>query len=472
MESLLLLFVAIAGIVWGGVLMLRGSLIGGCLAFLISATTFGHDFVHFNIGPIPLTIDRIVLLGLMGSYVVQRKLGLADPKPMTPLDGLLLAFIATLTISMLCAGWRVKLPTEVSPVWRLGGGYVIPLTIYWIARQAPLDAKHVRLVQTVFVAFGVYLAITGLCEVLDLWSLVFPKYIRNPNIGLHFGRARGPMVHSVTYGMYLGTATLALWELLRDAPTRARKLALATLLPLFAAGLLASLTRSVWIGMGLAAMIVAALTFPPAWRRLTIGAAAAVGIGLLVFKLDALVGLQREGTVADTRQSVDMRGSFAYVSWLMFQDHPILGFGFGQFPSAKLDYLSDRSTAMPLEQIRGYVHHNGYLSLLTETGLVGLALFLTVPIGWSYRAWRLWQEKELPSWERSVAPMTLGVLALYLCQLMFHELSYTPLDHSLVFFIAGLNANLTTEAALKRSHGTKHAIGKWSLRFARPVTAS
>ena len=30
-------------------------------------------------------------------------------------------------------------------------------------------------------------------------------HIANPNVGLHFGRARGPMVHSVCFGLYLGT---------------------------------------------------------------------------------------------------------------------------------------------------------------------------------------------------------------------------------------------------------------------------
>jgi O-antigen ligase len=145
-----------------------------------------------------------------------------------------------------------------------------------------------------------------------------------------------------------------------------------------------------------------------------------------------------------------MRGSFAYVSWLMFQDRPFFGFGFGQFPEAKNEYLSDRSSDLPLEQIRGYVHHNTYLSLLTETGLVGLGLFVAMLVGWTRRGWWLWNDPSASEELRSLAPLTLGVLAVYACQLMFHELSYTPIDHSLVFLFAGLTAGLTTRTALER----------------------
>ena len=43
-----------------------------------------------------------------------------------------------------------------------------------------------------------------------------------------------------------------------------------------------------------------------------------------------VVGLQREGTAAESEHSVDQRTSFAYVSWQMFRDHPVMGVGFGR----------------------------------------------------------------------------------------------------------------------------------------------
>ena len=60
----LYLIAALLVLVWGALLLLRGSLLAGCLAYLITAIVFGHDFWNVDRGPLPLTLDRIVLAGL------------------------------------------------------------------------------------------------------------------------------------------------------------------------------------------------------------------------------------------------------------------------------------------------------------------------------------------------------------------------------------------------------------------------
>ena len=57
--------------------------------------------------------------------------------------------------------------------------------------------------------FGLYLAATGLLEAAHQWAFVFPRYIADPTVGLHYGRARGPMVQAVSYGLCLGITMLA-----------------------------------------------------------------------------------------------------------------------------------------------------------------------------------------------------------------------------------------------------------------------
>ena len=128
----------------------------------------------------------------------------------------------------------------------------------------------------------------------------------------------------------------------------------------------------------------------------------------------------------------------------MFLDRPILGFGFGQFYREKLPYLCDHRTPLQLELIRDFIHHNTYLSLLTETGLVGLGLYLAILIGWARRGWRL-TRGENPTWVRAHGVLFLGALATYAVQMLFHEVSYTTLDNSLLLLLAGVAVGLETK---------------------------
>ena len=175
------------------------------------------------------------------------------------------------------------------------------------------------------------------------------------------------------------------------------------------------------------------------WRIALVGSAAIAALLVATTNLDNILAFDRnDNNAAQTRGSVAIRGTFAYVSWLMFQDKPLLGVGFGQFPSAKLPYLSDRSSDLHLEAIRPYVHHNMFLSLLTELGIVGLLFYVGILVYWTIGGWRLWRSHAPPDWARGQGPFLLAVMAAYLCQALFHEISFTPLDNGLLFFAAGL----------------------------------
>jgi O-antigen ligase len=198
----------------------------------------------------------------------------------------------------------------------------------------------------------------------------------------------------------------------------------------------------VWIGAAAGVIVVLAMTLRGRVRLVVLGGALAAGLLVGLTRMDSLMAMQREDTAADAQRSVSMRGSFAYVSWKMFLDRPVLGFGFGQFREAKLAYLGDRSTELWLEAIRSYSHHNTFLSLLTETGLVGLTLFVAILAGWVRAGWQLARSSSVPDWVRAQGVLTLGVVAIYVCVAMFHEMSYTPIDNALLFLLAGITVGL------------------------------
>jgi len=64
---LVVLIVLAAGLVWGALYARRGSLALGVAALVAVAYVFGYNFWNEHIGPLPLTLDRIVLVGLLAA---------------------------------------------------------------------------------------------------------------------------------------------------------------------------------------------------------------------------------------------------------------------------------------------------------------------------------------------------------------------------------------------------------------------
>ena len=48
------------------------------------------------------------------------------------------------------------------------------------------------------------------------------------------------------------------------------------------------------------------------------------------------------------------------------------------------------------------------------------------------------RDQGLPDWARAQGALTVGALGLYVCQALFHELSYLPMDNTVLFFLAGI----------------------------------
>ncbi len=441
----IIVIAALVGLVWGAVFLWRGSLLHGCLAFLVAGYCFGHELINFDLGSIPLTLDRLVLGGLIFAYAVQRRLGTAAPKPMTRLDAVLLLFAGLLVVSTFTSNWRMDVPGKASPIWLLVASYLMPVAVYWIARQSPLDKRSVLTVWGVLTVFGVYLAVTALAEAAQQWWLVFPKHVRNPDLGIHFGRARGPTLQSNNLGAYLIVCLLCAWTW-RTSLGRLGQLVLMALCPAFLLAIYFTYTRCVWIGLALGGLVVLGLSVPRRWRPVVLGCVLTAALAFGGLQWDRLVRIRREEGAAAARASVTQRVSFTYVSWKMFLDRPLLGFGFGQFPQAVKPYLSDRTTALELEAIRNQPHHNTFLLLLTETGLVGLGLFVAILAGWTRGAWRMWRSSTAPDWVRRQGMLMLAVLGAYAGPSLFFDLSFSPHVHWLVFLLAGVTYGLGLSA--------------------------
>jgi O-antigen ligase len=166
---------------------------------------------------------------------------------------------------------------------------------------------------------------------------------------------------------------------------------------------------------------------------------------------DELVEFKRDeyATAQDTASSAELRPTLAEIAWRMFRDQPLVGCGLGHYVDKHVDYLAE------LEKGRNYVQHNAWLSLLAETGLIGLTLFALLTIAWLHSAWRLWRADNAPLWMRQQGLLFIVVAANYVMNGMFHDMSIIPMVNMILFFFAGVTVNLEREAAAWEEHPTK-----------------
>jgi len=439
-----LFLLAPALVLWAAVVIWRCPLVTNCTIYLVVACCLGDYLWTFDAGGFTWTIDRLFTLLLAVAFLVQGKLGRAEIKPFMRLDGLIVGFTALLIVSTFAHDWRTSGEGEDSIVVHLANGYLIPLLIYGIVRNATYDQRQQRICWSILALFGLYLAVTALLEAAGLWNLVFPRYIADPEAGIHWGRARGPMLQSARLGFFLVTCAAVTWLLLTSLSSwgRMRYLLAVCFLPLSAAAMFVTYTRSVWMGAASAVLVMIGMTWRGRWRAaalycLLVGAAVA-----LTVKGEDLIGFQRETSAQVTRDSAYTRAAFAYVSWQMFLDRPLVGHGFGQFQNNSQYYLSDRQTSLQLEAIRGYINHNTLMNQLAELGVFGPLLFVTILSCWLTCGWRLGRSDDAPRWARRQGLLLLLTFAAYVYQLLFREVSFSPVENALLFYMAGLTVSL------------------------------
>lgn len=444
MDILVLLFGA-AFLIWAVVLLRAGGLLAASLVVLLAGICFGHPFFNVSVGPLPVTADRVLLAGLLVLTLCYRRLGWTEPQIWTKADLALAGMFVVLAASTFTHDWHIY---KSQPLANLLFLYLLPLVLYWIVRQAEVSERTIWGMLTALALFGVYLAVTAIAETHQVWALVWPRYIGSPEFVEFFGRGRGPLLNPAGSGILQGlslVATLLLWPRL----SRRRQLLLLAVLPLLAWGIYSTFTRSAWLGAGLGVLVVLALTLPRCWRTPIVATCLLAALPLAAVYWDSLLSFKRDKSLsaAEAAESARLRPILAQVAWKMFEDRPLLGCGFGQYRVESLQYLSDRSTDLPLEKARPYVQHNALLALLAETGLLGMSLFAAAIWFWLREAWRLWHSQGAPLAFRLCGLLFLAFVGVWFPNAMFQDVLIIPMVNMLLLFFAGLTLGVAQKVA-------------------------
>jgi O-antigen ligase len=120
------------------------------------------------------------------------------------------------------------------------------------------------------------------------------------------------------------------------------------------------------------------------------------GIGLVVlwFFSNNIIGLVGSifPSIAQGTDTVGLRYALWKTAWRMWLDHPITGVGIGMYKTQILYYGQGLIPSHYL--YKGIVAHNMYISLLAETGLIGVALFVILIIKTLEKYWRAFNLKD------------------------------------------------------------------------------
>jgi O-antigen ligase len=287
----------------------------------------------------------------------------------TPLDVPLLAFVAVALVSDALSPFGP--PTAAfATLWRSALGFWMVFHGLSLApRQAP------RLV--LFAAAGLFLSsAVGLVQYrtgVDLVHLLGlreqPAWVEAPGAQGRYG-AMGFFTSRLTFG-HNATVLLALLGgalATGELPVRLRGPALVAAAVAFAA-ILATFDRAAWLGLAAGALVVVA-----ARRRSSRALFAGLVIGASAVALLPQVR-------ARFASSFDLRGNADRVFvWSraaeIIRDHPLVGIGFGNYPRVCGAYYDRVDPAFPMRTWA----HNTELSLLAETGPLGLLALLWLVI--------------------------------------------------------------------------------------------
>jgi O-antigen ligase len=408
--------------------------------------------------PKVLAPDRIVLLIALGAILLRAPGSRGRPPlRLRPVHWVLVVAIAYVTASAAASGTLLTTSSLAQLVENFG---VIPFLLFLCAPAAFGSDRQRRVLLAALVILGAYLGVVALLETLGADSLIYPRYITDPNVGILPDRARGPFVEPATFGVALFTCAGACVVGWRAWPRPHIRLALVAIGLLCTAGLLFTLTRQVWLASVVAAVLVAIAV--PHFRRYLLPAAlvCAAGVALLlatVPDLSTKVAERRaqQGTVWD-RLNLNRAAVNA------IEDRPLFGVGWDSWTKKNTDYF-ELSPNYPLTAVTGGPVHNVFLAYGAQIGLIGLTLWVAgMLIGVCGTLMRR-GPPEIQPWRAFL----LGVFAFFLVVANFEFVQVFP--NLIVWLLAGVVAApafwLERDVA-RQSAAPAGDSGRWELGLA------
>ena len=280
------------------------------IGFLVILTgcVFSYDFFHVSGGPIPITLDRLLLAAVGVVFAWQYVHGKQSFRRFNLIDWGVMMLTGVITLSTLMGDFTFL---GNMPASRLLFFNLFPVALYMVMRHARIADSDLKLISLGFVVLGLYLALTAIAETRGLGAIVFPRYIMDPEFEEFFGRGRGPFLNPVSNGICMIICLCCLWMWFPGSSLR-RKVVIVGLAGFMCLGIYSTLTRSVWMGLVVAATIVVFMPAPKSSKGAMMVTASLLLMFLAPFLADHIFSFKRDKnvSVADMENSAKLRPMF------------------------------------------------------------------------------------------------------------------------------------------------------------------
>jgi len=367
------------------------SLILLALALVLPYAVVNHTYpiptfyAEFTALALYLLIGAGVVLLVAGS---QPRIGFASP----------VVTLVPLLFGLLLVAQSVLLPVSQPSMNWLGGGFLLAA---FMATHAGYGFARAKLSETALRWAACALVVGGLfavfCQVIQLFHLetrVSPLVVAY-NVTVE-RRPFGNMAQANHLATYIAFAMAGALFLVQT-----RRIAVpiwALVSTIFAVGLALTVSRGPWLQMGVIVVAGFWMAFTqtraePQLRRSHRQWLIPIALAVLFFVVNALIrwanvryhlelGQSAADRFKDAGQIAPRLALWKY-GWTMFRTHPLLGVGWGEFPSYQYQYAK---TLGGVEIANN--SHDVFIDLLAKTGLIGLAIVLFGLVTWLVRVVR------------------------------------------------------------------------------------
>lgn len=383
-----------------------------------------------NIRPDRLFFMFFLILFLKHYRIVSRKI------PIHRVEIAMMMFFLVLLFSCIISG-SISHPQNrhISTIFSFA---VIPMLLFMACRRMGFERISVGRLFFMLIMIGLYLGLTGVFEHYEISALVFPSYIMDPGMGIHFGRARGPFVQAAVLGSVLSVLFVVMLFYIEYFNNRLAYLMVSLLM---LTTIYFSYTRSAWLQVATSMGVI--FLFEPKVRKLF----CVIGFLFIVFYVSGIMEKfsMESGTLFSKRQGpIDDRINIMFSSLNMFKDKPFMGFGYGKFGEyAYTDKYFKGVKGIPLRG-EGEGNHNVILGLLSEVGLIGtipylLIFYYFVRVSLSL----LNRSKRGSQFERGVGTMNIAIVIGYFISIQFYDPRFFGMLNGLVFTISALTFSVS-----------------------------